>query len=271
MGTKVGKFKEPVWGNELEIEMIPTEELTVIEIQRKPSTYHVQRLKDSIRKVGFVVPVMGIRRNGKVIIIDGQHRFLAAKDLGIEELPVIIVPEKFAFDLMEFNVEKQMSLREKAYVSLNVYKWYLEVDPSKYENDDEIRDSIESIHYVTLGLAYESQPRLFGSAFESLLHRIDNWFSLPLNEAINERKKRADTLLEVESLVRQAVEEIQKLGVNNPFLPRAVVSYVNPIGRRRIIEESYEEIMETMKIRLEKLLENPNQFLSYGYEEEEDL
>lgn len=268
---KVGKFKEPVWGNEMEIEVLPIDQMEVIEIQRKPSSQHVQRLKDSIRKLGFVVPVMGIRRDGKVIIIDGQHRYLAAKDLGIEELPVIIVPEKFAFDLMEFNVEKQMSLREKAYVALNVYRWYLDVAPDKPENDDELRDSIESIHFVTLGMAYEKQPRLFGSAFESILHRVDNWFGYPLEEAAREREKRAELLLETEGLLRKAVEEIQKLGVNNPFLPRSVVSFVSPIGRKRIIEETYEEVMEAMKARLQRLIENPREFLSYSYEYEEEI
>ncbi len=266
---RVGNFRDPVWGHELELEMVPVDRLEVIEIQRRPSSYHVQRLKDSIRKLGFVVPVMGVRKEGKVIIIDGQHRFLAACDLGIEEIPVIIVPEKFAFDLMEFNVEKQMSLREKAYVALNVYRWYLDVSPERLENDEELRDSIESIHFVTLGLAYERQPRLFGSAFESILHRVDNWLGLPLREAVPERERRAAFLLEVEGLVRRAVEEIQKLGVSNPFLPRAVVSYVNPIGRRRIVEETYEEVMDTMKARLQRLVENPNEFLSYRYEEEE--
>ncbi len=269
MGVKIGKFKDPVWGHELELEMVPISQLEVIEIQRKPSSYHIGRLKDSIRKLGFVVPVMAIRRDGKVVIIDGQHRYLAARELGVEELPVIIVPEKFAFDLMEFNVEKQMSLRERAYVALNVYRWYLNVSPDLEENSDEVRDSIESPHFVTLGLAYERQPRLFGSAFESILHRIDNWFAMPLKEAVDRRDQRAQMVLEAEALVREAVDEIQKLGVSNPFLPRAVVSYVNPIGRRRIIEETFEEIMEKIIINLKGLVKNPQEFLSYRYEEEE--
>ncbi|NOX44419.1 MAG: ParB N-terminal domain-containing protein, partial [Caldiserica bacterium] len=235
--AKIAEFREPLLGHTLEIEMVPVEELEVIEIQRKPSQYHVKRLADSIRKLGFLVPVIGIRRDGRVVIIDGQHRYLAARELGIGELPVIVVPEKLAYDLMELNVEKQMSLREKAYVSLNVYRWYRDVDPGRPETDLELRDAIESVHYVTLGLAYEKAPKLFGSAYESILHRVDRWLDLPLSEALPAREERAAMVLEVERLVREAVAKLQELGVNHPFLPRAVVSFANPIGRKRIIEE----------------------------------
>ncbi len=266
--AKIAEFQEPLLGHTLEIEMIPLEEVKVIEIQRKPSQYHVKRLVESMRKLGFLVPVIGIRRNGRIVIIDGQHRYLAARELGIGEIPVIIVPEKLAFDLMELNVEKQMSLREKAYVALNVYRWWRDVDPEKKETDRELRDAVESIHYVTLGLAYEKAPKLFGSAYESILHRVDRWLDLPLTEALATREARAEMVLEVERLVREAVAKLQELGVNHPFLPRAVVSFASPIGRKRIIEESYEEVMRKLAENVRVLLEDPRRFLSFRFEEE---
>lgn len=266
--AKIAEFREPLLGHTLEIEMVPLDELRVIEIQRKPSPYHVRRLVDSMRKLGFLVPVIGIRRDGKVVIIDGQHRYLAARELGIAELPVIVVPEKLAFDLMELNVEKQMSLREKAYVALNVYRWWREVSPDKKETDPELRDAVESVHYVTLGIAYEKAPKLFGSAYESILHRVDRWLDLPLSEALSARERRAEMVLEVERLVREAVAKLQELGVNHPFLPRAVVSFASPIGRKRIIEESYEEVMEKLAANVRELLGDPRRFLSFRFEEE---
>lgn len=266
--AKIAEFREPLLGHTLEIEMVPLEELEVIEIQRKPSSYHVKRLVESIRKLGFLVPVIGVRRDGRVVIIDGQHRLLAARELGIGELPVILVPEKLAFDLMELNVEKQMSLREKAYVALNVYRWHLEVDPKRKETDLEVREAIESAHYVTLGLAYEKDPKLFGSAYDSILHRVDRWLDLPLPEAMAAREKRARMVLEVEELVREAVAKLQELGVNHPFLPRAVVSFSSPIGRKRIIEEGYEEVMGKLAENVRRLIADPQRFLSFRFEEE---
>jgi len=75
-------------------------------------------------------------------------------------------------------------------------------------------------------------------------------------------------VLEVEDLVREAVAKLQELGVNHPFLPRAVVSFANPIGRKRIIEESYEEVMGKLAENVRRLVEDPRQFLSYRFEEE---
>jgi len=268
--AKIGEFKDPLHGHTLVLEMVPVEELRVIEIQRKPSPYHIKRLVDSINRIGFLVPVIAIRKDGKAVIIDGQHRYLAARELGIRELPVIVVPEKLAFDLMELNVEKQMSLREKAYVALNVYRWYYDLDDSRKELDPELLDAVESVHYVTLGLAYEREPKLFGSAYESILHRVDRPLELPLSDAMGVREKRAQLLLEVEELVREATAKVQELGVNHPFLQRAIVSFANPIGRKRIIEEGYEEVMEKLRENVRRLLENPQEFLSYRYEGEEE-
>jgi ParB family chromosome partitioning protein len=160
-------------------------------------------------------------------------------------------------------------LREKAYVALNVYRWYRDVDPERVEGDAELRDAVESIHYVTLGLAYEKAPKLFGSAYESILHRVDRWLDLPLSAALGAREERAEMLLEVERLVREAVVKIQELGVNHPFLPRAVVSTASPIGRKRIIEESYETVMRKLADNVRRLVENPREFLSFRYEEGE--
>jgi len=117
----IAKIEEPLHGYSQEIAIIPIDNLKVIEIQRAPSKFHIKRLSESIRKIGFVIPLVVVKRGNENIIIDGQHRFLAAKELGIKQLPAIIIPEKYAHELMELNIEKQMSLREKAYVALNVY------------------------------------------------------------------------------------------------------------------------------------------------------
>ena len=86
---KIGEIKEPLYGYTQEVVMVPIDKLEVIEIQRKPSQYHIKRLAESMRKVGFVAPLIVIRKEGKekLIIIDGQHRFLAARNMGIEQLP----------------------------------------------------------------------------------------------------------------------------------------------------------------------------------------
>ncbi len=164
---KIGEIKEPLFGYMQEVVVAPIENLKVIEVQRKPSSYHVRRLAESMCKVGFTTPVIAVKEKdgNSYIIIDGQHRLLAAKEVGIKEISCVVIPEKYAHDLMELNIEKQMSLRERAYVALNVYRMYLEEDSSISEDDPRILDSIEFPYYVTLGIAYEKKPETF-------------WFSL---------------------------------------------------------------------------------------------
>ncbi|MEM2885699.1 MAG: ParB/RepB/Spo0J family partition protein [Thermoproteota archaeon] len=256
------KIEEPFHGYTQEVALIPVGELKVIEVQRKPSKAHVKRLGDSIKRVGFVVPLVVVRRGDENVIIDGQHRFLAAKELGIKKLPTIIIPEKYAHNLMELNVEKQMSIRDKAYVSLNVYRMYLEEDESIQEDDGRIMDSIEYAHYVTLGIAYERRPKIFGSAYEFLLKKVDSFLSMPLDKAMKEREGRAGMLIETDALARKTVDEIKKLGVDHPFLYREVISFCTPAKRKRKAKKSFEEAFNSLKKNLNGLLLEPSKIRS---------
>lgn len=265
---KIGEIREPLLGYIQEVIVVPIENLKVIEVQRKPSQFHVRRLAESMRKIGFTTPVVVIKRNEEFFtIIDGQHRLLAAKEIGIKELPCIVIPEKYTHDLMELNIEKQMSLREKAYVALNVYRMYLEEEKTISEDDPRILDSIEFPYYVTLGIAYEKNQKLFGSAYESLLRRLDRFLSLPLIEAIKEREKKAQIVLETDEATRQAVEKVKEIGISHPFLYREVISFCSPIGRKRKVTETLEEVFSKLKDNLEKLIREPERIRAHKFSE----
>ncbi|MEM1554652.1 MAG: ParB/RepB/Spo0J family partition protein [Thermoproteota archaeon] len=257
----LAEIKEPVHGYVQEIALIPINQLKVIEIQRKPSAPHVKRLSSSIKKIGFTIPLIVIRRGEENIIIDGQHRFLAAKELGIKELPAVIIPEKYAHNLMELNVEKQMSLREKAYVSLNVYRMYLNEKPTMKEDDGRIMDSIEYAYYVTLGIAYEKKPRVSGSPYEPLLKKVDGFLSKPIKEAIVERERRADIIIETDDLAREVVKKVKELGLEHEFLYNEVVSFCNPMKRKKKISQSFDSIFSSLQKNLKELSQNPEKIL----------
>lgn len=264
---KVGEIKEPLYGYLQEIVIEPIENVKVIDIQRKPSPYHIRRLALSIKKIGFITPPIAIKSGEGYTIVDGQHRFLAAKELGIRELPLIVIPEKYAHDLMELNVEKQMSLREKSYVALNVYRMYLSEEPEIMEDDVRILDSIEFPHYITLGIAYEKNQKLFGSAYESLLRRLDRFLSSPLNIAVKKREERAQIILETDSLTKQAVEKVKEIGISHPFLHKEVVSYCNPIGKKRKVQEKLEDVFAKLKENLRNLIAEPERFREHKFSE----
>ncbi|MGQ9479031.1 MAG: ParB/RepB/Spo0J family partition protein [Thermoproteota archaeon] len=253
----IARIDEPLHGYVQEVALIPVDKLKVIEVQRKPSTPHVKRLELSIKKIGFTIPLIVVRRGEENIIIDGQHRFLAAKKLGIKKLPAITIPEKYAHNLMELNVEKQMSLRERAYVSLNVYRMYLNEAPSMNEDDGRIMDSIEYAYYVTLGIAYEKKPRVSGSPYEPLLKKADGFLSKPLKDAATERERRAEVIIETDVLVREVMKKVKELGVEHEFLYNEIVSFCNPMKRKRKVSQSFDGILDALQKNLRNLESNP--------------
>jgi len=269
MEEKLCELEEPLHKYKQEFVMVPINELKVIEIQRKPSSYHIRRLAESIRKIGFVVPLIAIRRGENLIIVDGQHRYLAAKEMGIEKLPCIIIPEKYANQLMELNVEKVMSLREKCYVALNVFRIFLKEKPDLSEDDVEIQDAIEYPYFITLGLAYEENQKFFGSAYESLMRRLDFFLSKPIKETYELRKEKAKFLIKLDSIAREAVEKVKSLGVSHPFLYREIISFCNPIGRKRKVEESLEDVLTKLEENLRDLIQNPEKIRAHTFSSEE--
>jgi ParB family chromosome partitioning protein len=258
-------FQEEKFRYSVEFLQIPIEDLQVIPVQRKPSKPHVKRLLASIGRIGFVVPAIVIERKGKFFIIDGQHRFLAAKEARLKSLPCLKIPEQYAHHLMELNVEKQMNLREKCYVALNVIRMYLEEDPKIEENDPRILDSIEQGYFVTIGLAYEKNLRLSGSSWETMLKKVDLFTTLPLPKAMEERRRRSSVLLEAHDRAQECVGAIKKLGINHPFIYKEIVSFANPYKRKRKVSDTFDGLMSKVRQALEELRDKPEQFRKHKF------
>jgi ParB/RepB/Spo0J family partition protein len=65
-------------------------------------------LRDSIKQVGILVPLIVAKRGDKYILVDGERRWLCAKQLGISEVPVNIIeaPDETTYILRMFNIHK---------------------------------------------------------------------------------------------------------------------------------------------------------------------
>ncbi len=250
------EFKDPFLGHNLKFKVVGIEKLEVISHQRKPSTYHVKHLVESIKRVGFVVPLVGVEGNGKYKIIDGQHRFLAARELGIQKLPIILVPKKLEELMMNFNIEKELNIREKSFVALSIYREYLENQPEMPETEPVLQDSIEHAYYVTLGLGYEKEERLLGSGLESVLKKCDFFLEKPISKALKEREKRAEKVLRVNYLIKEISQKLKEMERWHPFVWQQIISFANPYKRKRLPGE-FDEIFDTLISNLEKASQNP--------------
>src|SRR4026208_486703 len=111
-------LKDPVKRQALTITVTRKGDLAFIGHQRKPRPAHLKALSASIERMGFITPLVAVERDGKYVIIDGQHRFQAGSELGVKEFPVVIVPEELARRMMSLNIEQSLNIRERSTIAL---------------------------------------------------------------------------------------------------------------------------------------------------------
>src|SRR4051794_26204096 len=115
------ELKDPLKKQPITVTVVRAGDLEVIGHQRKPRPAHLKALTASMERMGFITPVVAVERDGKYVIIDGQHRFSAGVELGVKEFPVVVVPEKLARRMMSLNIEQSRNIREAPMMALRSY------------------------------------------------------------------------------------------------------------------------------------------------------
>jgi ParB family transcriptional regulator, chromosome partitioning protein len=258
-GARLG-FEDPSKHQDLSFAVLPADRLDVISHQRKPSDTHVKRVTASIENLGFIAPLIVVERDDRFVIIDGQHRFLAARSLEIAELPAIIVPPELARKMMRLNVEREPNIRERSSVALSIYREMVEASPELPEDDAQVADAVEQAHYVTLGLGYEETGRLAGSSFEPILKKCDGFLDEPLEKGYPVRQERAAKVVEAHGLVRAISDKLKETGAWHQFIGAQIIAYANPLKRARK-QASFDSSFEKLLERLHELEEKPERVL----------
>ncbi|HEY7874695.1 MAG TPA: ParB/RepB/Spo0J family partition protein [Actinomycetota bacterium] len=260
-------FKDPHRRQPIAFTTVPLDRLEVVEHQRKTRPAHVEHLVASINSIGFIVPLVAVEERGgdkpRYIVIDGQHRLHAAREVGLRKLPVLVVPARLAPRMMNLNVEKDLNIREKAVVALGIYRVFLETQPNLKENEDEVKESIDRAYYVTLGLAYEGKGRLAGSAFEPLLKKCDFFMRRTVANAFPAREERAARLLETNSLMQEVIATAKEMGAFHQYFQYQLVSHIDPFRRKRG-RQNFDELFDKATAKLEKLKEEPERIRRLG-------
>jgi ParB family transcriptional regulator, chromosome partitioning protein len=255
-------FKEPSTRRTLTFAVLPTAKLHVISHQRKASDAHVKRVMGSVDRVGFLAPVVVVERDGGAgyLIIDGQHRFLAAKELGLRRIPAVIAPPDVARRMLTLNVEKEPNIRERSAVALSIYRELVDAEPAMPEDDPEVADAVHQAHYVTLGLAYAESGRLAGSQFEPILRKCDGFMDVPLSESLPVREARAGRVVDAHRLVRAVTDRLKEIGAWHEFAGAQIISYANPLKRARK-QHSFDQTFDKLIAKLDSLGEHPEKVL----------
>jgi len=85
------ELKDAVRKQPVAITIAKTSEIEVIGHQRKARPAHLKALTASMERLGFLSALIAVERDGRFVVIDGQHRFQAGTELGMKEFPVIVV------------------------------------------------------------------------------------------------------------------------------------------------------------------------------------
>jgi ParB family chromosome partitioning protein len=258
-------FRDPAKRRGLYFDVLPMAKLEVISHQRKASDAHVKRVMDSVDRVGFLAPVVVVERDGGggYLIIDGQHRFLAAKELGLRRIPAVIAPRDVARRMLSLNVEKEPNIRERSAVALSIYRELVDAGPDMPENDPEVADAVQQAHYVTLGLAYAESGRLAGSQFEPILRKCDGFIDAPLAESLPVREDRAGRVVEAHRLVRAVSDKLKEIGAWHEFASAQIISHANPLKRARK-QHSFDQTFDKLIAKLDSLGDHPEKALRGG-------
>ena len=257
-------FKDPLKRQTIVFKTLPVDRLEVVGHQRKARPAHVANLVASMERIGFVVPLVAVEaEDGRHLVIDGQHRLQAAREVGIRKVPVLVVPSRVAPRMMSLNVEKDLNIREKGVVALGIYRSFLERSPDLKENDEEVEGSLEKAYYVTLGLAYEGPGRLAGSAFEPLLKKCDHFMRRSLSNAFEVRQERAARVLDTNKLVKEVLDRAKEMGAFHQYFQYQLISHIDPFKRKRG-RQNFDEMFDKATAKLESLIEDPSRIRRLG-------
>ncbi|MCA9632114.1 MAG: chromosome partitioning protein ParB [Myxococcales bacterium] len=272
-GAVLAAYREPLGGRDLLLVSLPTQLVGPTPFQRDVSDAHVRKLTLAMDKTRrFLDPLIVVRAETlsgrtdgeaearadqagvpayRYLTPNGNHRLTALKELGANAVIGLLVPEpEVAYQILALNIEKAHNLRERA---LEVVRMYRDLAGWCDQQEADLSLEFEEPGLATLGFAYEKRARLSGGAYNPVLRKVDGWLEQKLPAAVVERERRAHVLLALDDAVAGAVARFKAAGLTSPYLKNFVVARVNPLRFIKGDPPSFDELLQTMTKRAEKL------------------
>jgi ParB family chromosome partitioning protein len=258
-GEVLATYREPFSGHWVVLAALPIDQVEPTPYQRNLSDAHARKLEGVIAKLGrFLDPIIVVRKEIKDSSTrywtpNGNHRLSAMKSLGAKSIVALVVPEaSTAYQILALNTEKAHNLRERA---LEVIKMYQELATLDDATEETYALEFEEAALITLGLCYLENGRFSGGAYHPILRRSDQFIKKSLGSAIDIRRERAKTLMDLDKTVIEKVEALKAKGLTSPYLKSFVVARINPIRFRPkdAAPLSFDEVMDRMTKAAEKM------------------
>jgi ParB family chromosome partitioning protein len=256
-GAVLASYREPLGGHAVLLVALPIERVRPTPFQRDVSEPHVKRLVHAMDKTKrFLDPIIMVHQADVYYTPNGRHRLTALTELGAKSAIGLLVPEfAVAYQILALNIEKAHTLRERA---LEVVRMHHELTGTEAGKETDFEFEFEDPALVTLGFAYETRPRLAGGAYHPVLRKVESWIDAPLAEAADERKQRADLVLDLDDAVTAAVSKLKERGLTSPYLRNFVVARVNPLrfikGELPSMDDLFKGMIQRAKgLKLDKI------------------
>jgi ParB family chromosome partitioning protein len=252
-GTVIGCYREPLGGQWQLLAALPIEQVEPTPYQRDLSETHVKRLADAIDRLGrYMDPVIAVREGeGRYWTPNGNHRLAAMRALGAKSLIALVVPEpEVAHRILVLNTEKAHNVRERALEVIRLAEALAELDdrPERsYETE------FEEPSLLTLGCCYQRNGRFAGGAYHPVLKRVESFQATRLSKALELRRERAASLLELDDAVGAAVAALKARGFESPYLKAFVLARINPLrftlkrGQKADFDETIGKMLASAK------------------------
>jgi len=249
---EIAVFKEPVKGNVLKLVVLDMDEVEVPSVQRDLSDSLRKELMLSIDKLGFLVPIIVVSGECKYKVIDGMHRYEAMKGLGAREILAIVVDSSMYRYILDFNTEKPPSVRDLAKQAYRLYMEFYREGGVTVEED--LVEYVGEPMLITFGFVLEEFEKRFPVSFyEGFVGKIDSFLRVLLVEAIEERRRRARVLVELNEVVNMKFSEF---GWKDSLMKGEIVRRAvrNVYGDRvRVIGDDFYRAVELVKRECELL------------------
>jgi ParB family chromosome partitioning protein len=246
-GAVIGTYRDPLGGQVLLLCAVPIDKVQPTSFQRDVSEGHVGKLMRAMDKTKrFLDPIVMVREGDGYLTPNGHHRLVAMRELGARAIVGLLVPEReVAYQILALNIEKAHNLRERASEVVRMYRDLASSD--RREPDFELE--FEEPALITLGFAYEQRGRLAGATYHPALRKVDAFLPTSLREGVAERERRAQSLLELDDAVTEAVRKLKERGLTSPYLKSFVVARINPLRFIKGELPSFDELLATMTKR----------------------
>ncbi len=247
----ITKYKEPISDKELEFAILNIDDIQIHGYEREVSEEHLRKLMAAISKCGIYIDPITVFKDakGKYYVLNGQHRLLAMKRLGYEQIPCIIFDDpEIAKNIIALNTEKAPDIRDMAKESKSIYMEYLESYPQEPET---IAGKYIEAYYVTCGFAYEKMEKFGGSVLETLMRKVDLFTEQPLKQAVKMRQRRADKLIQIYNKIIEVEQKLKEKDIWHPFIRKEIFSHINPYKRLRVIPDDFDQVTDKLLSNLE--------------------